>query len=748
MRPRIGVGAIGLWVTACNGGSVVDSGSSSGDETADTGADSTGDASDTSETSDTGDVAVSVDGAVYKGPFVLGTSVSASPLDGDGNPTGEVFQTQTLDDLGAFALELPTAGPVAFEASGFYYNEASGTLSSAPLTLRAYAVVDANGENTYLNLVTHLVSSRVPQLVANGSTAADAITQAEGELRVALGIGVSGFDPDSAGGDMNLLGGDTPANAYLLAVSAVLAEVGVADAGGVDGPVDAALQEFLNVLTSDLADDGALEATRREKIDAAELSLDPEAMMAAFAARLEDTGSDAVVPNVNAILDPDDDGIVNALDNCRLVANDDQLDTDDDEVGDACDGCPETYDAGQEDHDDDGAGDVCDADCGDAHLGPGEICDDGSNGDDSDECTDLCTIPVCGDGIEWAGEGCDDGDDIDGNGCNTDCSPSAALLWEQEVSPMPEVPDSIASDELGNVYVGTHVGLLATVRGFGPDGVATGWSNQLGRLCPDVALPGDDEVAVLWVNEFESGQIAHYDGGNLVEVALPFQALRRLAIDSMGRYVTGGGNVLGPQDFAVAVVDAGGTVVWSDVFDDPDDGPIGAVLGIAVTADDGVVAVGQVPEQPGGITLGVIRRYDSEGNVLWTDIDPGDVARWADVAIADDGDIIVAGRGPTDTDGVLRRYDDAGQEQWSAETTDGEWSSIGIAPGGHIVLGSAPVEGTPWIVARRDPDDGAELWTVTDAGVVGALVSVAPTGTIYALGYAPAGGAILRAYGP
>lgn len=73
--------------------------------------------------------------------------------------------------------------------------------------------------------------------------------------------------------------------------------------------------------------------------------------------------------------DADGDGVCNAPDNCRDVANPDQADVDGDGVGDACDtctdtdrdlhcddadNCPNTYDPSQEDTDRDGVGDVCD----------------------------------------------------------------------------------------------------------------------------------------------------------------------------------------------------------------------------------------------------------------------------------------------------------------------------------------------------------------------------------------------------
>jgi cysteine-rich repeat protein len=47
----------------------------------------------------------------------------------------------------------------------------------------------------------------------------------------------------------------------------------------------------------------------------------------------------------------------------------------------------------------------------------GEQCDDG-NGIDTDDCTNMCTIAVCGDGIVWVGEECDDANNIFNDTCN------------------------------------------------------------------------------------------------------------------------------------------------------------------------------------------------------------------------------------------------------------------------------------------------------------------------------------------
>ncbi len=58
--------------------------------------------------------------------------------------------------------------------------------------------------------------------------------------------------------------------------------------------------------------------------------------------------------------DDDHDGVVNARDNCRSVANADQANRDTDALGDACDNCPQVANPDQADADHDGIGDACD----------------------------------------------------------------------------------------------------------------------------------------------------------------------------------------------------------------------------------------------------------------------------------------------------------------------------------------------------------------------------------------------------
>lgn len=57
--------------------------------------------------------------------------------------------------------------------------------------------------------------------------------------------------------------------------------------------------------------------------------------------------------------DDDNDGIINANDNCVIFANTNQEDTDNDGIGDVCDNCPTLSNATQTDTNNDGVGDAC-----------------------------------------------------------------------------------------------------------------------------------------------------------------------------------------------------------------------------------------------------------------------------------------------------------------------------------------------------------------------------------------------------
>lgn len=125
----------------------------------------------------------SINGFVQKGPFLNGTSISLNELNDSYSTTGKVFSSQIMDNSGLFNLSnISLISPyVQIKADGYYFNEVSGTNSTAPITL--YALSDIRYRTSInVNILSHLEKSRIEYLVANGSTFSVSKRQAEQEI--------------------------------------------------------------------------------------------------------------------------------------------------------------------------------------------------------------------------------------------------------------------------------------------------------------------------------------------------------------------------------------------------------------------------------------------------------------------------------------------------------------------------------------------------------------------------------------
>ncbi len=71
-----------------------------------------------------------LDGQFQKGPFAIGSQVSVNEQDENVNPTGTVYNVQTTDDLGKFAVVTKVKKHlVEIVGDGFYMDELTGQLS-------------------------------------------------------------------------------------------------------------------------------------------------------------------------------------------------------------------------------------------------------------------------------------------------------------------------------------------------------------------------------------------------------------------------------------------------------------------------------------------------------------------------------------------------------------------------------------------------------------------------------------------
>ncbi|MBS2031357.1 MAG: VCBS repeat-containing protein [Deltaproteobacteria bacterium] len=262
-----------------------------------------------------------VKGSVEEGPFVLGSSITVSEIDATGNPTGATFNAQTTDDLGQFSVSVAYSGPVSIEAQGYYFDELAGDVSTSTLTLQGIGALPTSGSaQVNVNVLTHLISGRVTHLMAAGQTVQAASAQAQAELVTALGLGGAGFTLSEPATTTSLAAGNTPDDAYLLAVSVLFMQVARTNAGA--DQVTATLQEGLNNARAAFASDGTLPSDTVNALHQAETVVEPDAIRAALSTRYAASVSGCAVPNVDEILDSDLDGVPNALDACPLVASD------------------------------------------------------------------------------------------------------------------------------------------------------------------------------------------------------------------------------------------------------------------------------------------------------------------------------------------------------------------------------------------------------------------------------------------
>ncbi|MCZ2394302.1 MAG: hypothetical protein LC105_10620 [Chitinophagales bacterium] len=226
-----------------------------------------------------------IEGAVQKGPFINGTSISISELNANLIQTGKVFNSQISNNYGCFEMnkiEL-SSQYIELKADGFYFNEISNQKSSAPLTL--YALSDITDKSTLnVNIFSHLEKGRVINLLQRGKSFVEAKNQAQKEILQIFSIDKANIN------ESELLditqGGD--GNAILLAVSLIIQGYGnVAD-----------LSELLANISSDISVDGKLDNQKigTQLINHAKL-LDLEEVRKNLQNRYSDLNVDVSIPD-------------------------------------------------------------------------------------------------------------------------------------------------------------------------------------------------------------------------------------------------------------------------------------------------------------------------------------------------------------------------------------------------------------------------------------------------------------------
>ena len=225
-----------------------------------------------------------ISGYVQKGPFVNGTSIQMYELNSSLKQTGKIFSTQIIDNKGSFEITdiALSSQYVEFSANGYYFNEFTGDLSPAPLSL--YALSDITDVSTVnVNILTHLEKSRVDYLVGKGKVFSEAKDTAQKEVLAIFGYQVQNID-NSEMLDISL---NKEENAILLAISIILqGDRTVGD-----------LTELLANITTDIQQDGKInDATIVAKLRTTTLLLDLAKIRSNLEKRYQDLGINTTIP--------------------------------------------------------------------------------------------------------------------------------------------------------------------------------------------------------------------------------------------------------------------------------------------------------------------------------------------------------------------------------------------------------------------------------------------------------------------
>lgn len=136
------------------------------------------------------DTYYTVSGRAEKGPFKSGTTITMQPLDLMANALGTPQTTMTFDDCGNYSFRntLFKYPYVQVSANGLFFNEVDDyNTRDTQISLQGYADLQ-HGSKVNVNVVTHLISERVVNLVIGGIDFDVALSQAQGELLSAFGL--------------------------------------------------------------------------------------------------------------------------------------------------------------------------------------------------------------------------------------------------------------------------------------------------------------------------------------------------------------------------------------------------------------------------------------------------------------------------------------------------------------------------------------------------------------------------------
>ena len=237
-------------------------------------------------------------GVAEKGPLITGSTVTLQELDTSLSPTGKQYSYQITSDLGAFSpTSTFTSRYLGINATGYYFDEVQGVVSSGPVTLNGYSDLSANS-TINVNILTTLATERIKKLIVDEQmTFADARTQAEREVLTALGIPTGSYEPF---GTLDLRG-NSDGDRILAAISSVF----------VNGNQAGQMSALISNVQADLGAHGTLtNQTTIAALASAASTLNCAAVAANLNQRYAQLGVTFTADDLAAWIDQNGDGLV------------------------------------------------------------------------------------------------------------------------------------------------------------------------------------------------------------------------------------------------------------------------------------------------------------------------------------------------------------------------------------------------------------------------------------------------------
>lgn len=240
----------------------------------------------------------SINGTIQKGPFISGSSIRIQELDENLLANGVVYETTTTDNSGSFTLnnEISTRF-VEVIATGFYFNEITGDLSNANITLRAIADLEETSV-VNINILTTLEKERIAYLYnSDNMSFSEAKLQAEEEI-----LSIFSIDLESSSFSSMDITKEGKSNAILLAITTILQI----------NNSEAQLSELISLINIDIKEDGLLNSqTIVDEISTNATIINTNSVISNLESRYDTLGITVNIPDFYDYIDSDNDGILN-----------------------------------------------------------------------------------------------------------------------------------------------------------------------------------------------------------------------------------------------------------------------------------------------------------------------------------------------------------------------------------------------------------------------------------------------------